>query len=1031
MMSQLREIRTWIHRAWSLLLCTWFFVPLSFAQIVYQCDFEDAAERAQWELNTGNQGPRCDNKWYIGKAGNHAPDAEYGMFVSSDGEEAVYDAARTMFVVAYRQLTIPAGEYDFYFDWRCSGKRTGEEGFYFCWIPDTVTTNSNMATADLPGWAKDEQYRLAPCFYGSTSWSIGHIEWNLPEEQTRKLVIIWYNTRGNAANPSACIDNIEIVQKGSCPLPSDFKSRVNNDASATIEWNRNGATTFDVRSYDYQTDQWQMYDSVRDWRITLYGLSEGFHDVYVRAHCTDGEGVGQFVKYGFFMYHKGERCIDYLDLTTATCRVGDKNNPLGSPKVEDYGYADYDNSLHTIHYVPNERDPYTDGTLLTKPEDAIASVRLGRYAPTFGAACEYKYKVPAGDKAILKVKYAVVLPAPHEPQDNPTFKLQILANNRDLEYGCGLADFVAGSNSGWKTGQFGGETITWKDWTEVAVNLRDYVGQTITIRLMVTGCKMEAHGAYAYFTLGCESGEMSGINCGENNPTTTFTAPSGFNYEWYLPKNPGDILSRSQTYTIDPMDTLTYHVDVISKTNGKCYYTLEACGIPRYPMAIADIQKEIVKCQNQVTFHNQSYVYYKNQVTEKEFTYQEGVDHVYWDFGDGTNSTLNDEYVTHIYPDTGGTYIATLYAYMNGSDTVCVGSKQMIINLDNVKTPERDVHLSVGDVYEGKTYWNPYEFDTVYINSKGCEEKVHVHIHERFFNQSDTICSGGVYESAGQKFTESGKYTINLKNQWDLDSIVTLNLHVNPPLIVAIADTFVVCADAPYVNIPITVSQGKLDSVYIYFNDASAYTYFRPEYDFVGASQIQLEVPKNIYVNYYHAVLQAGSPRCPASEKEIVIQVNYPDVVLMQRYGFIAMLDTVRNGGYAFTDYTWYRNGELLPNEKKSYIIVDPDEDMYAEFVVVPTRTDGVVLPACPVIYTGTMAIEGVPVNSSVNVHPRIVPAGGVLTIESDSRWMLVDVLGRMVMPLNDASKTQVPSQPGVYMMIFPDIYEVVRIIVR
>lgn len=1001
------------------------------AQIVYQCDFEDAAERQQWVLNTGNQGLYCENKWYIGKAGNHAPNAEYGLFVSSDSINAVYDANNTMFVVAYRRLTIPAGEYDFYFDWKCSGKRTGEEGFYFCWVPDSISTNSNKATADMPAWAKDEQYRLAPCFYGSTSWSIGHIEWTLPEEQTCKLVLIWYNTRGNAANPSACIDNIEIVPKGSCPLPSDFKSGINNDASATIEWSKNGSTTFDIRSYDYQTDEWQMFDSVRDGRITLYNLSEGYHDVYVRSHCMDGNGVGQFVKYGFFMYHKGERCIDYLDLTTNTCRVGDKDNPLGSPRVEDYGYADYDNSLHTIHYVPNERDPYTDGTLLTKPDDAIASVRLGRYAPTFGAACEYKYKVPTGDKAILKVKYAVVLPAPHEPQDNPTFKLEILADGYALEHGCGLADFVAGANSGWKSCQYGSETITWKDWTEVAVNLRDYVGKTITIRLMVTGCKMQAHGAYAYFTLDCESGELSGLNCGEDNPTTSFTAPSGFNYAWYLPEEPGNILSRNQTYTIDPMDTMTYNVDVFSKTNGNCYYTLEACGIPRYPVANTDFQKDIVNCQNQVVFHNSSFVYYKNQVTEHEFTRQEGVDHVYWDFGDGTNSTLNDEYVTHVYPDTGGTYIATLYAYLNAADTVCRGTHQILINLDDVKAPDSVVHLSVGMPYEGKTYWNPFEFDTIYISDIGCEGKVHVHVHERFFEQFDSLCQGGVYEVGGQQFTDPDTYTVSLLNQWGLDSIVTLHLYVVDSLSIQIPDTFVVCADAPFADIPIWVVQGNMDSVYISFTDSAALRYFQPRYAFDASAPVQLEIPDSIRPDYYPAVLQAGSPRCPAPERNIVIQVNYAaDSVMMQRFGFIAMLDTAYNGGYAFSSYQWYRNGELLP-EDKSYILVDPDDDMYAEYVVVPVRTDGVVIPTCPLIYTGAMAIEDVLVAPAVKVYPRIVYAGGTVCIESDSPWRLVDVLGREVMPSSHAGTMTAPSIPGMYMVLFPDARQTVRIIVK
>jgi len=981
------------------------------AQIVYQCDFEDEAERSQWVLNTGNQGPHCVNKWYIGAAGNHAPDAKYGLFVSSDGEEPVYDASRTMFVVAYRELTVPAGEYEIYFDWRCSGKRTGEEGFYLCWIPDTVATNSNMATADLPAWAKNEEYRLAPCFFGATSWNIGHVEWVVPEEQTRKLVIVWYNTRGGAANPSACIDNIMIAPKKDCPLPSDFKCKINNDASATIEWNRNGATVFDVWTYDYQTDEWKMHNDIKDFRITLYGLSEGYNEVYVRSHCSDESGVGQFVKYGFFMYHRGARCIDYLDLSPATCRVGDKNNPLGSPKVEDYGYADYANSLHTIHYVPGERDPFTDGTLLTKPEGAVASVRLGRYAPTFGAACEYKYKVPEEDKAILKVRYAVVLPAPHEPADNPTFKLQILANGRDLEYGCGLADFVAGASAtGWKTTQYGGETITWKDWTEVAVNLRDYVGQTITIRLMVTGCKMEAHGAYAYFTLDCESGEMSGLNCGEDNPTTTFSAPSGFNYAWYLPSKPGNILSKNQTFTLDPMDTLTYHVDVISKTNGKCYYTLEACGIPRFPVASADASAKVEKCQNQVTFHNQSCVYYKNQISEKEFTRHEGVDHVYWDFGDGTFSTLNDEYVVHTYPDTGGTYTATLYAYLNGSDTICRAEMQIPVTLEDVKTPEREVHLSVGSMYEGKTYWNPYQFDTVYTVSSGCEEIVHVYIHERFFEQTDSMCQGGVYEIGDQKLTESGTYVVNLKNRWDLDSIVTLHLEVEPALVVSMPDTVPVCGGEPAILFPVRIQQGTMDSLRIVFSETAVRAGFDSVYAFGAKDEIVVTTPATVSPGYYPATVKLGTPRCPVPDIPVLVQISYSSSIIAQKDGIIALLNEGHNGGYVFSAYQWYRNGVLIEGANESYLVVGAD-DLGAQYTVVITRsTDGVTVAACPVIYNAAQSIEDV--------------------LAAEGPWMLLDVMGRVVVPLTE-TKESVPVPPGVYVLVRPDKHQTTKIIIR
>ena len=58
---------------------------------------------------------------------------------------------------------------------------------------------------------------------------------------------------------------------------------------------------------------------------------------------------------------------------------------------------------------------------------------------------------------------------------------------------------------------------------------------------------------------------MSDLNCGEDNPTTEFHAPDGFNYRWYKADEPSKTLSEEQNFTIQPLDTNLYEVDVISR----------------------------------------------------------------------------------------------------------------------------------------------------------------------------------------------------------------------------------------------------------------------------------------------------------------------------------------------------------------------------------------------------------------------------------------------------------------------------------
>ena len=59
-----------------ILLLSLLSLPMA-GQVVYQCDFEDEAERSQWELNPGNRASRCENWWYIGKAGDYSENGNY------------------------------------------------------------------------------------------------------------------------------------------------------------------------------------------------------------------------------------------------------------------------------------------------------------------------------------------------------------------------------------------------------------------------------------------------------------------------------------------------------------------------------------------------------------------------------------------------------------------------------------------------------------------------------------------------------------------------------------------------------------------------------------------------------------------------------------------------------------------------------------------------------------------------------------------------------------------------------------------
>ena len=1022
-MTGLNEIVTWIRRTGCLLLCTLFLVPLSFAQVVYQCDFEDEEERAQWLLNDGPRANLCLNNWYISEAVNATRDGAYGLFVSNTGEAPSYTGTYNCLSVATRELTLPEGDYTLFFDWMAKGKAASGEGIWFCWVPDTVDTYSARTLRSL--WV--DQYRIDSVFNSSSIWKQGKLSFH-SDGSRHKLAVVWTNTGGTVtAPPAGCVDNIMIIPKeDECPPPSDF-TRTMNGTTMRISW-KGEADWYDARVFDYEAQTWQYFDSVTLKRLDLDGLSEGMAQVFVRSHCNKG-GISEYALYTPFYFLPG-RCINYLGIDDrARCAtfVGTATVPRGIQMLVDSGYAS-EFSRHTLHYVPDETDPRTDNMLKTKPDGALASVRLGNWRVGAEGECiEYTYDVPDGDVAILKLKYAIVLNQPSTPHDEnvqSSFQLHIFysepGKNRQIALpgGCGDAHFHIGygDQTGWHA-VGNGETM-YKEWTEVAVNLREYVGKRITVQLSTADCTAGGHFSYAYFTLDCESGELSGLNCGEDNPTTSFTAPSGFDYEWYLPGNPGNILSTDQTFTISPMDTMLYHVDVISQTNDKCYYTLDACGIPRYPVAKADYKWNGGEhCRNEVTFYNQSYIYYKNierwnkdQRTDTVYTNNEKVQEVTWDFGDGEIVVSSADSIVHVYPAGGGEYHPTVSASI--SDGACVATSLVTdLELPDVSIEEREIHISKGTMFNGRVYWEPYEFDDILMED-GCEILAHVHVHETQFTVDTSFCEGGYFLLGEEHITASGTYKGNLKSlQWpEVDSIVTLHLEVEPALVVSLPDTVSVCGGEPVIVLPVTVEQGRMDSLRIVFSETAVSAGFEPEYAFEAGEEVVIDAPENITPGLYPATVKLGTPRCPAPDVPVVVQISYPSSVIDQKDGIIALLNEDYNGGYSFSAYQWYRNGVLIDGATGSYLVVGAD-DLGAQYSVVLTRsTDGVKVSACPVVYDAAQAVEYIP--------------------EAGGEWMLMDMMGRVMVPLAE-HKQPLTLSPGVYILVRPGKHQTAKIVVR
>lgn len=812
-------------------LCTIILlVALAFtanAQVVYTCDFENTTQNQQWELNraASSQISRLVNKWYIGAPGQSGTAGSNGLYISNDGGvTADYLSTAINWTVAYVPMTLPAGTYTVNFDWKMMGV-SQEDGLYVMWLPANQTTNSAHGTgSSLPTWVNTQNH-----LHGSSSWSPTSVNIAVTSANSNgKLVFVWHNVaNANKESFSACVDNIEVISLlSACPKPTNIQY---NAKTGVISW-QGSSSTYDLRIINSFTGDVQTITGLQTSSYTLQATDEGYMYFYVRGVCSDG-GKSEWEHSGALVYHVGERCLDYMDLDAANCYYGPFDNPTNSTFTRrgkiDLGYANV-GSHHTIHYLKDERDPRTENRLRTIPEDEIASVRLGNWTADAaingqGAseAIEYKYKVQAGSSDILVLKYAIVMELPgHNDGTDPYFNLEILnSKGRPLTNdGCTQFHFAAATNDpaalvGWNHVNPGSyDEVIWKDWTTMYVSLRDYIGQTLTLRFTTKDCRQSAHYAYAYFTISCMKGDFEGLSCGDTS-TDHFTAPIGFKYKWYLDNDPNHTRlpgtsDTTRVFHIDPMDTTVYRVELTPLDGlSNCGYSLVANPNPRFPQTEVTWKRRTGKCENVIDFTNTSYVAFMNRETGVPMADRDttGLDYVYINFGDNTDIITLDRLITHQYPDTGGTFTIRLRSSM--SDDVCVDSLTYEITLPNILEDRwlDTIHLCEADVYTaydkrritkdlakmqvlgvGDTVYNFLDTLGGEFNEYNCEIDQYqpVRFHKEFHSyKEDTLCLGKSYQWGDKSYTEAGKdIQYKLTSVYGCDSIAHLDLYVRPRL---------------------------------------------------------------------------------------------------------------------------------------------------------------------------------------------------------------------------------------------------------
>ena len=476
---------------------------------------------------------------------------------------------------------------------------------------------------------------------------------------------------------------------------------------------------------------------------------------------------------------QGQNCIDFTNFHSPGCTrtIGTFSNPYATV-VSSY----YNSDRHVVNTASAGYDPRTGNRLRIVPVGESASVRLGN--PSTGSQAEsisYTYTVDTNNYDLLFLKYAAVLQDPGHPQSQqPRLTLEILnTNNQQINPSCTYANFYASQSLGWNT--FG--NVVWKDWTTVGVDLSQYHGQTIKVRMTTYDCNYSGHYGYAYIILSCGKKSVSLLNPCNSVETVHFSAPAGFNYTWYNSSN--SVISHSQDIVV-PADNSSYRCVCSFVGNSSCSFEVYA--------------NSIAVGNNQTTTINQTLC--KGETTDFGFIAQESGQHTrQLQSMHGCDSTVILNLTVHpTYNDTITAEICDNEVYTQfGFNTSEAGFHtqylQSIHGCDSLVTLDLTILPTYRDTITAEIcddeVYAQFGFNTseagyhtqTLQRENGCDSVIVLHllVHPTF---NDTIvagiCDNETYNQFGFNVSEQGVYTQHLQSIHGCDSIVTLNLLVHP-----------------------------------------------------------------------------------------------------------------------------------------------------------------------------------------------------------------------------------------------------------
>ena len=289
---------------------------------------------------------------------------------------------------------------------------------------------------------------------------------------------------------------------------------------------------------------------------------------------------------------------------------------------------------------------------------------------------------------------------------------------------------------------------------------------------------------------------------------------------------------------------------------------------------------------------------------------------------------------------------------------------------------------------------------------------LHLTVHPTYYaTQNTTIYQGDTVTWSGKKYTQAGTYIDSLQTIYGCDSISILNLTITPNIInfdINFIPTY--CADDSTVLLTLNILSGVVDQLSVNFDSTGISA---------GLRDTTFAIPSNGEIILHHNGVRAGIytanikgfyHQIEVFAKDIELTFLYPSSVIEQKWNDVLIVLTNKyNGGYDFTAFQWYKNGNAIPSETKHYL--NQPLDVNSEYTVLLTEANGTQMMTCPFYasYHADISLYPTVVNQQRIIHCRVSEAAEIHLYSTTGELISYQQVNM------GKSSIQVPDIPGVY----------------